>query len=377
MEKGNKRWPWPDIRKILLVAVLSSLIGALAATFITTSILYGRQESQVQEKLNPEQKPAAPETSQKQEPIIPVIAREVTPTVVGIATIQVDYNYFYKPVETEAVGSGVIVDRSGYIITNDHVVGNADQITVFLSDGRKYEAERLYSDPTLDLAVIKIDAPNLIAAKLGDSDKVLVGDLAVAIGNPLGLTLQRTVTAGIISALNRTVVVRDQRGEIMMQDLIQTDASINPGNSGGPLVNGQGEIIGINTVKASQAEAIGFSLPINMARPIVKSVIEKGRFDKPYMGIEGIDREIAKLMNLEIAVDSGIYVSAVDRGSPADIAGIKKRDIITQLAGKKVDSMAKLRQVMYNIGAGREVEIQILRNGKNITKKIVLGKTPS
>ena len=149
-------------------------------------------------KLN--QSPAAPETSQKQEPIIPVIAREVTPTVVGIATIQVDYNYFYKPVETEAVGSGVIVDRSGYIITNDHVVGNADQITVFLSDGRKYEAERLYSDPTLDLAVIKIDAPNLIAAKLGDSDKVLVGDLAVAIGNPLGLTLQRTVIAGIISA---------------------------------------------------------------------------------------------------------------------------------------------------------------------------------
>ncbi len=330
MGKDNYRWPWPDIKKILAVAVLSSLIGALAATFITASFLYGRQQPPT------EQKPETPKVSQAQEAIIPVIAREVTPAVVGITTVHVDYDFFYRPVKTEAVGSGIIVDASGYIITNDHVVGNADQITVFLSDGRKYKARRLYSDPSLDLSVIKVAAPNLVAARLGDSDNVVVGDLAVAIGNPLGLTLQRTVTAGIISALNRMVTVRDRRGEILMQDLIQTDASINPGNSGGPLVNGKGEIIGINTVKASQAEAIGFSIPVNMARPIINSIIKKGRFDKPYLGIEGIDQEIARVMNLKVTVDSGIYVANVEEGSPADMAGIKAGDIITKMASEKV-----------------------------------------
>lgn len=370
MEKGKYRWHWPDIKKMLAVAVLSSLIGALAATFITASLLYGRQQP------GNGQKPETPKVSQAQEAIIPVIAREVTPAVVGIATVHVDYDFFYRPVETEAVGSGVIVDASGYIITNDHVVGGADQITVFLSDGQKYKAQRLYSDPSLDLAVIKIAAPNLVAARLGDSDNVVVGDLAVAIGNPLGLTLQRTVTAGIISALNRMVVVSDYRGEVLMQDLIQTDASINPGNSGGPLVNDKGEIVGINTVKASQAEAIGFSIPVNMARPIINSVIKKGRFDKPYLGIEGIDREIARVMNLDVTVDSGIYVAKVEKGSPAHAAGIKAGDIITKLAGQNVASMAKLRQVMYNLDVGRQTDIEIRRDKRVFTRKIVPVKAP-
>ncbi|NLZ53737.1 MAG: trypsin-like serine protease [Thermoanaerobacteraceae bacterium] len=370
MQRDNHRWTWSDIKKMLVVAVLSSLIGALAATFITSSLLYGRQQPQ------PESKPQTPKVAQAEEAIIPAIAREVTPAVVGISTVQVDYDFFYRPVETEAVGSGVIVDTAGYIITNDHVVGDADQITVFLSDGRKNKATRLYRDPSLDLAVIKIEAPNLVAARLGNSDTVVVGDLAVAIGNPLGLSLQRTVTAGIISALNRMVVVRDRRGEILMQDLIQTDASINPGNSGGPLVNGKGEIIGINTVKASQAEAIGFSIPINIVRPIINSIVEKGRFDKPYLGIEGIDREIAQVMNLKVTVDSGVYVAGVEKGSPAYKAGIKTGDIITKLANERVSSMAKLRQVMYNLDVGEQVYIEIRRDGRIITNNIVPAKAP-
>lgn len=367
----NSRWSWSEIKKILAVAVISSLIGALAATFITSSLLYGLQQPQ------PELKPQTPKVNQTAEAVIPAIAREVTPAVVGISTVQVDYDFFYRPVETEAVGSGIIVDTAGYIVTNDHVVGSADEITVFLSDGRKFKATRLYRDPSLDLAVIKIEAPDLVAARLGDSDTVVVGDLAVAIGNPLGLSLQRTVTAGIISALNRMVVVRDRRGEILMQDLIQTDASINPGNSGGPLVNSKGEVIGINTVKASQAEAIGFSIPINIVRPIVNSMIEKGRFDKPYLGIEGIDREIAQVMNLKVTVDSGVYVASVEKGSPAAKAGIKTGDIITKLADKKVPSMAKLRQVMYNLDVGKPVNIEIRRNGGIITKTIVPTKAPT
>jgi serine protease Do len=365
----NNSWSWSEIKKMLVVAVFSALIGALAATFISSSFIYGRQPQAGSEN-------RTPRVTQGQESVIPVIAREVTPAVVGISTIQVNYDFFYRPVETEAVGSGVIVDSSGHIISNDHVVGNTDQITVFLSDGRKYEATKLYRDPSLDLALIKIDAPNLVAAKLGDSNSVLVGDLAVAIGNPLGLSLQRTVTAGIISALNRMVVVRDRRGEVLMQDLIQTDASINPGNSGGPLVNSKGEVIGINTVKASQAEAIGFAIPINIVKPIVRSIIEKGKFDKPYLGIEGIDSEIAQVMNLKVTVDSGVYVAAVERGSSADKAGIKRADIITKIAGKEVGSMAKLRQIIYNLELGKPVDIEIRRNGSILTKTIVPVKDP-
>lgn len=366
-EKDLKRF-LQDFKKLLALCFICSLIGALAATIITASMLYGRQPAQDKAA------PRTPEVVQNQEQPIPVIAREVTPAVVGIATVSIDYDFFYRPIRTEAVGSGVIVNPGGYIITNDHVVGDADEITVFLYDGRKYKAKRLYTDPALDLAVIKINAPNLVAARLGDSDKVVVGDLAVAIGNPLGLTLQRTVTAGIISALNRMVMVRDRRGEVLMQDLIQTDASINPGNSGGPLVNGSGEIIGINTIKASQAEAIGFSIPINIAKPIVNSILEKGRFDKPYLGIDGIDRDMAKLMNVRVNVDSGIYVADVEKDSPADMAGIRKGDVIIKFAGIRVDSMAKLRQVMYNLDIDRKYTVEMLRRGVRQEKTILLKK---
>ncbi|MDI3481088.1 MAG: serine protease Do [Tepidanaerobacteraceae bacterium] len=354
-----------EFKKILMVAVLCSFIGALAAAIITTSILYGRQPS------SNKTAPQTPKVIQNQEQPIPAIAREVTPAVVGIVTVSIDYDFFYRPIRTEAVGSGVVVNPEGYIITNDHVVGNANEITVFLNDGRKYKAKRLYTDPELDLAVIRIDAKNLTCARLGDSGRVVVGDLAVAIGNPLGLTLQRTVTAGIISAKGRTVMVRDRRGEVLMQDLIQTDASINPGNSGGPLVNGSGEIIGINTIKASQAEAIGFSIPVNIVKPILKSVLEKGRFDKPYLGIEGIDKDMAKLMNVNINIDSGIYVVNVEKDSPADGAGIKKGDIIIKLAGTRIDSMAKLRQVMYNLDINKKYDIELYRNGFHVRAKIV------
>lgn len=364
-EKDPKRF-LPDFKKLLALCFICSLIGALAATIITASILYGREQG------SNNAAPQTPRVVQNQEQTIPVIAREVTPAVVGIATEHIDYDFFYRPIRTEAVGSGIVVNPAGYIITNDHVVGDADEITVFLVDGRKYKAKRLYTDPTLDLAVIKINASKLVAARLGDSDKVVVGDLAVAIGNPLGLTLQRTVTAGIISALNRMVLVRDRRGEILMQDLIQTDASINPGNSGGPLVNANGEIIGINTIKASQAEAIGFSIPVNIAKPIVNSILKKGRFEKPYLGIDGIDRDMAKLMNVKVNVDSGVYVANVEIRSPADRAGIRKGDIIIKFAGTRVDTMAKLRQVMYNLDIDKTYPVEILRNGKYIYRTIFL-----
>jgi len=369
---GRGRNKLSEIKKMIMLAVLCSLIGALTASLVTANILYGRSQAP-----SPEAKPQpASEVAQPQESRIPVIAREVTPAVVGISTVRIDRDFFYRPVKSEAVGSGIIVNDQGYIITNDHVVSGADEITVFLSDARKFEAKKVYTDPSLDLAVIKIEAPNLTAAKLGDSDKVLVGDLAVAIGNPLGLSLQRTVTAGIISALNRTVTVQDRRGKFLMQDLIQTDASINPGNSGGPLVNGNGEVIGINTVKASEAESIGFAIPINIAKPIVDSIVEKGRFDKPYLGIEGYDQEMAKLLNLDVSPDGGIYVAKVEKGGPAARAGIKERDIITKIAGQRVNSMSKLRQIVYNLDVGSPVDIEVMRGGKAFATRVVPVKAP-
>jgi serine protease Do len=361
----DKRCGLSEFKKLMLAAVLCSLIGALAATIITTSLMYGRQQGKIEPKPQKISEPI-----QSSEPAIPAIAREVTPAVVGISTISVNYDFFYRPIKSEAVGTGVIVDSLGYIVTNDHVVSGAATITVFLSDGKKYKAKCLYTDSALDIAVIKIDAPNLTSATLGDSDRVVVGDLAVAIGNPLGLSLQRSVTAGIISALNRVVAVQDGRGSILMLDLIQTDASINPGNSGGPLLNGAGEVVGINTVKASQAEAIGFAIPINMAKPIVNSILKKGRFERPFLGIDGIDRDMARLMDIKVDVDRGIYVTRVEQGSPGDKAGIRKGDIIIRLAGSRVESMSKLRQLLYDLEVGKIIQIEIIRKGKKYKKDI-------
>ncbi|NLC63496.1 MAG: trypsin-like serine protease [Thermoanaerobacterales bacterium] len=353
-----------ELKKLLVVAVLCSLIAALAATLITSSLIYGRQQGTQPKAEN------VPESVQSTETSIPEIAGKVTPAVVGISTVSVDYDFFYRPIRMESVGSGVIVDQQGYIVTNEHVVGGVDEINVFLSDGQKYKGKCLYADPALDIAVIKIDAPNLTTANLGDSDRVVVGDLAIAIGNPLGLSLQRSVTAGIISALNRMAAIQDGRESVLMLDLIQTDASINPGNSGGPLLDRNGEVIGINTIKASQAEAIGFAIPVNVAKPIVNSIIKKGSFQRPYLGIDGIDKDMARLLDIRADVDSGIYITDVKVGSPADKAGIAKGDIIVKLTGRRIESMAKLRQIVYGLEIGKSVQIEILRNGSKITRDI-------
>ena len=296
----------------------------------------------------------------------------MTPAVVGISTTEIKYDLFFRPIESKSVGSGVVVDSKGYILTNDHVVGNANKISVILSDGRHYEGKNLWSDPVLDLAVVKINADNLKVAPLGDSDKLVVGELAIAIGNPLGLRFQRTVTAGIISALERSLPVQN----IIMQDLIQTDASINPGNSGGPLINSSGEVIGINTLKASQAEAMGFAIPINLAKPIVRSIIDHGRFIKPWLGISGIDREIASYYNADISIDKGIFIADVERNSPAAKADIRKGDIITHIEGQEINTMAKLRLVLYNLEVGKSIEIRILRDNKEKVVTAVLQEMP-
>lgn len=363
MDNGHKA---KNHRKTVVIVIICSIVSALFASIVTSSILHAKAPNQGNEN--------SPQHIQNEDYPIPLIASKVTPAVVGICAAHIDRDIFYRPIKSETIGSGIIVNSDGFILTNDHVVrGGESELKVFLSDGRKCDAKVLFTDPSLDLAVVKVNATDLPTAKLGNSDNVIVGDLAIAIGNPLGLTLQRTVTAGIISALERMVSVEDGEGTVLMQDLIQTDASINPGNSGGPLINSKGEIIGINTVKASQAEAIGFAIPINIAKPIIKTLVEKGRFDEPYIGIEGIDKDIAMILDMNIPREGGIYINKVFHGSPAAKADIRRADVITKLNDISVDSMAKLRQMMYNVGAGKTVDVEIKRGGHKLKKKVRLG----
>ncbi len=365
--------------KYFVVGIVGAIVGGLIMAYIAPTYLYGTVipwPGQSDNKLPGDntdiQHSRIITTGETDLSVIPVIAKEITPAVVGISTTDIKYDLFFRPVESRSVGSGVIVNPKGYILTNDHVVGNASEISVILSDGRTYEGKNLWSDPVLDLAVVKINADNLKVASLGDSDKLAVGEIAIAIGNPLGLRFQRTVTAGIISALERSLPVQN----IIMQDLIQTDASINPGNSGGPLINSKGEVIGINTLKASEAEAMGFAIPINLAKPIVRSIIEHGRFIKPWLGISGIDREIASYYNTNVSLDKGILIADVERNSPASKADIRKGDVITHIEDQEINTMAKLRLVLYNLEVGKSIQIRILRDNKEKAVTAVLQEMP-
>ena len=267
--------------------------------------------------------------------IVRAVAEKNIQAVVSIITVEIRRDEMFNPTEERGVGSGVIVEPNGYILTNDHVVGkNAREINVLFENGQQMPAVVLWQDSALDLALIRVDATGLPYAELGDSDRVSVGDIAVAIGSPLGLRFQRTVTSGVISALNRSLMVGPEGEEVIMEDLIQTDASINPGNSGGPLLNARGQVIGINSAKASEAEGIGFAVPINIAKPIIKQVVEKGFFRPMYLGIDGYDREIAGYHNSDIDIQKGIYVIRVHNNTPASAAGIREGDIILELDGQ-------------------------------------------
>lgn len=286
------------------------------------------------------------------------VAEKATPSVVGITTLTIDTNnWFNIPLESEGVGSGVIVDSKGYILTNSHVVndGKASKVSVMFADASTVDGKVVWNDAKLDIAIIKVEKENLEVAELGDSDKVEVGDIAIAIGNPLGLEFNKTVTQGIISGLDRMITT--ENGE--MDDLIQTDASINPGNSGGPLLNDKGQVIGINTAKASGAEGLGFSIPINTIKPIIEQVISGGEFEKVTLGIKGIDAA-----QFELGVESGVYVLAIEENSPAKKADLSSGDIITELDGKKIENMTGLIKALYKYNKGDKAVLKVYKDNE-------------
>ncbi|NIW11368.1 MAG: Do family serine endopeptidase, partial [Gammaproteobacteria bacterium] len=261
--------------------------------------------------------------------------------------------------ETRSLGSGFIINKEGYIVTNNHVVENAREIIVTLHNEKDYKAEVIGKDKKTDLALIKIEAEeDLPVAPLGDSDKLGVGEWVLAIGNPFGLA--ETVTAGIVSAKGRVI------GAGPYDDFIQTDASINPGNSGGPLFNFWGEVVGINTAIIAAGQGIGFAIPINMAKEILPQLKEKGRVTRGWLGvgIQGVTSQLAESFGLE--EKKGALVSQVFKDGPAEKAGIKQGDIILEFDGKEIKDFGDLSRIVASTPVGKTVTIKVFRNGKVI-----------
>lgn len=300
-------------------------------------------------------------------------AKAIGPTVVGITNKAVARDFFDNPVETEGVGSGVIFRKDGYIVTNNHVVDGAKQLIVSLPSGKTLKAKLVGTDAVTDLAVVKVDADDLPVAAFGDSDKIVVGEPAVAIGNPMGLEFQGSVTSGVISALNRTLKISDESLK-----LIQTDAAISPGNSGGALVNADGQVIGINSAKVAGngAEGMGFAIPINTVRAVVDQIMAKGYVARPFIGVSVFDPETAGRYGYELNIDKGVYVFRVDLNGPAGKAGLERGDIILKLDGEEVNSVRTLRAKIGAHKIGDTVKLTIDRDGSQQEVDVTLGEMP-
>ena len=307
------------------------------------------------------------------------VAAKAGPAVVKITTEGVDETN--PALEQQGVGSGLIFDATGWILTNRHVVAGSNQLTVELKDGTTYPGTIYGIDTLTDLAIVKIDVTGLTAASLGDSDALRVGQLVVAIGSPLG-TFSNTVTSGIVSATGREI----QTEGSSLNNLIQTDAAINPGNSGGPLLDATGAVVGINTAIARDSSGIGFSIPINLAKPLMEQAIAGKELQRPYIGIryEQIDAQVAK--ELSLPVKEGALVSReadangeppIKPGSPAAAAGIKAGDIITAIDDTKIDTEHPLNAVLAQFAPGDTVRLQVLRDGETLSIDVTLAVRPA
>ena len=347
---------------------LSGLIGAVLGGFLVFSLLGSSLKNENKNEIPKESKnknvvninPTDDITMER------AVVKKSIDSVVGITTkTKATQNTIFGPQTgyVEGVGSGSIVTKDGYILTNSHVVSNGDasEINVLFSDDKTKKAKLVWNDTTLDLAVIKVEANNLSPIDLGDSDKVNVGDKAVAIGNPLGLELQSTVTSGIISGLDRTVSF--QNGA-RMDGLMQTDAAINSGNSGGALLNSKGELVGINTAKAGNSDGIGFAIPVNLAKKVIKEIAKNGKFNSVYLGITGINLDLLLQSNnidpKTVGSEDGVYVQSISDDAKNYF---RKGDIITEIDGQRVKDMSNLKKILLNYNVGDTCKIEIVRAG--------------
>ena len=376
-------------KKFTKIICAAAIIAAF--TFSGCSDLTGLSSSEKEDKpaaeksvvAKPAHTEAAPNTPNKPESNVKIsdarntpavrVARNVGPAVVGITNKAIARDFFDRTFETEGVGSGVIFKNDGYIITNNHVIAGAKEIIVSLSDGNTVNGTLIGTDEMTDIAVVKVDAKDLPVAELGDSDEVVVGEPAIAIGNPMGLEFQGSVTVGVISALNRTLDLNDRRVK-----LFQTDAPISPGNSGGALVNADGEVIGINSIKLATngVEGMGFAIPINTVKAIVAELMDKGYVARPYLGVTIFDKPTAARYGYQLTIDKGVYVFQIALDSPAGRAGFQRGDIILNIDGKDVNSVADVRNEVAAHKVGDKIKVLLDRDGKQETVELTLKEMP-
>jgi serine protease Do len=382
--------------KVLAFAVYGLAFFALGI-YIHGSLSGGRDSGSRPLFQTPPVAPAASAPGGNTGPETPFVrvAEIVTPAVVNISTVSTGkgrtpgdtfrpfgddpffrdfFDRFFEGMphrrQQKSLGSGLIIEKSGLILTNNHVIKDADEITVRFSNNQETKGKVVGTDPKTDLAVIRVDTKtDLPVVKLGDSDSLRVGEWAIAIGNPFGL--DHTLTVGVISATGRSEV-----GIAAYENFIQTDASINPGNSGGPLLNIRGEVVGINTAIVASGQGIGFAIPINMARKVMDDLVKRGKVTRGWLGvgIQPLTLELAKSFGLS---GEGVLVNQVMPKSPAEAAGIKVGDVILEIAGKSVKDSRELQRVIAEAEVGKPVELKILREKAQHSVSVRVGEMPS
>ena len=383
----------PVIGPLLAVALIAAVVTSAGQFLIlqaagvfapsaTPAAITGQAVGQTTVQLNEES--AVIGAAAAVSPAVVTITGRTTGDLGSVADPSADPNDPFTLPET-GIGSGIIFDASGWILTNRHVVAGSDAVTVKLKDGRDFQGATYGIDTLTDLAIVKIEGADLPVAPLGDSTKLEIGQLAIAIGSPLG-DFENSVTTGVVSATGRAITVNDEAtGQPRrLRNLIQTDAAINPGNSGGALVDSLGQVIGVNTAVAGSAQGIGFAIPIEIAKPLLKQAIAGEPLSRPYIGIiyNSVTPQVQRQANLPI--DYGAWVSAgaggesgITAGSPAEKAGLKDDDIITAIEGQRIDVGHPLEDVLVRYRPGDTITLTVLRDGATVDLEVTLGTRPS
>lgn len=364
-----------NIRKnffiVFIVVTIIILIISLFRLYLRIDVKNSNENLKIQ-KTNKEI-----QRQEVKEKTIEEIIQDVNLSVVGISKIKEMGSSIFseKGIEKLGLGTGIIVASNGYIITNRHVSGDKySNCYVTLENGNTYDAKVVWADENLDLSIAKINLTGLKAVKFGDSNSVKAGEPVYAIGNPIGYEFERTVTSGIISAKSRTIKFTENNKEILMTDLIQTDATINPGNSGGPLINLNGEVIGINSLKIETAEGMGFAVPVNVIKPIIEKFELTGNFEEPYIGISGYDKNIIPYIDKNLKLSSGVYIENVESNSPSFESGLIKGDIILKIDDKLIYTMNDIKEYIYTKTPGEIVKVEYKRGNNTNTLNLTLRK---
>lgn len=373
MKRGNKIIKSLEVTAIIILIFCFIVLAYCVYVSITTEKGYASEYKAETTSANRE--------NTGEDTDISDLIEKVNHSVVGISNVKNKGTTIFLEdgIRELGLGTGFIVSSDGYIVTNQHVSGEKNSTCyVTLEDGRNYKANVIWSDVDMDLSVVKINADNLSYLNFGNSDKIKIAQPVYAIGNPIGYEFQRTVTSGIISGLDRTIKLEEDNKSYYMEDLIQTDATINPGNSGGPLIDKYGNVLGVNSIKITSAEGIGFAIPINIIKPIVEKLKTNGQFNTATLGVFAYDKNVVPYINQELGTNmrlqNGIYVAEVIKKSPAEKAGIQKGDVLVEIDGIKLDKMSDLRKYIYEREIGDSVKIRYVRNNREYEDMITLAK---